>query len=88
MRTILWKIEVAYRANNIARKAASKYDEIVGACAKVSEAHRGLSFNVHKIKPFNWPRVEQIDKPKVVVLSEGVNFVTIKDGKIYKLDVL
>ena len=88
MRTILQKIEVAYRANNIARKAASKYDEIVGACAKVSEAHRGLSFNVHKIKPFNWPRVEQIDKPKVVVLSEGVNFVTIKDGKIYKLDVL
>lgn len=88
MRTILRKIEVAYRANNIARKAASKYDEIVGACAKVSEAHRGLSFNVHKIKPFNWPRVEQIDKPKVVVLSEGVNFVTIKDGKIYKLDVL
>lgn len=87
MRTILRKIEVAYRANNIARKAASKYDEIVGACAKVSEAHRGLSFNVHKIKPFNWPRVEQIDKPKVVVLSEGVNFVTIKDGKIYKLDV-
>lgn len=88
MRTILRKIEVAYRANNIARKAASKYDEIVGACAKVSEAHRGLSFNVHKIKPFNWPRVEQIDKPKVVVLSEGVNFVTIKDGKIYKLDVI
>jgi len=88
MRTILRKIEVAYRANNIARKAASKYDEIVGACAKVSEVHRGLSFNVHKIKPFNWPRVEQIDKPKVVVLSEGVNFVTIKDGKIYKLDVL
>ena len=88
MRTILRKIEVAYRANNIARKAASKYNEIVGACAKVSEAHRGLSFNVHKIKPFNWPRVEQIDKPKVVVLSEGVNFVTIKDGKIYKLDVL
>lgn len=88
MRTILRKIEVAYRANNIARKAASKYDEVVGACAKVSEAHRGLSFNVHKIKPFNWPRVEQIDKPKVVVLSEGVNFVTIKDGKIYKLDVL
>lgn len=88
MRTILRKIEVAYRANNIARKAASKYDEIVGACAKVSEAHRGLSFNVHKITPFNWPRVEQIDKPKVVVLSEGVNFVTIKDGKIYKLDVL
>lgn len=88
MRTILRKIEVAYRANNIARKAASKYDEVVGACAKVSEIHRGLSFNVHKIKPFNWPRVEQIDKPKVVVLSEGVNFVTIKDGKIYKLDVL
>lgn len=88
MRTILRKIEVAYRANNIARKAASKYDEVVGACAKVSEIHRGLSFNVHKITPFNWPRVEQIDKPKVVVLSEGVNFVTIKDGKIYKLDVV
>ena len=84
----LHKIAVAYRANNIARKAASKYDEVVGACAKVSEAHRGLSFNVHKITPFNWPRVEQIDKPKVVILSENVNFVTVKEGRIYKLDVL
>ena len=85
MMALLHKIEVAYRANNIARKAASKYDEIVGACAKVSEAHRGLSFNVHKIKPFNWPRVEQIDKPKIVSLSESGNFVTVKDGKVYKL---
>lgn len=87
MRDLLHKLIAANRANNISRKAANKYDEVVGACAKVSEAHRGLSFNVHKITPFNWPRVEQIDKPKVVVLSEGVNFVTIKDGKIYKLDV-
>lgn len=85
MRTILRKIEVAYRANNIARKAASKYDEVVGACAKVSDVHRGLAFNVYKITPFNWPRVEQIDKPKIVSLSENGNFVTVKDGKVYKL---
>ena len=85
MMTIFRKIEVAYRANNIARKAADRYDEVVKACAKVSEAHRGLSFNVHRITPFNWPRVEQIDKPKIVSLSENGNFVTVKDGKVYKL---
>ena len=47
--------------------------------------HRGLAFNVYKITPFNWPGVEQIDKPKIVSLSESGNFVTVKDGKVYKL---
>lgn len=84
----LHKIAVAYRANNIARKAAIRFEDVVKVCAKVSDVHRGLAFNVHKVAPFNWPRVEQIDKPKVVILSENVNFVTVKDGRIYKLDVL
>lgn len=84
----LHKIAVAYRANNIARKAAIRFEDVVKVCAKVSDVHRGLAFNVHKVAPFNWPRVEQIDKPKVVILSENVNFVTVKEGRIYKLDVL
>lgn len=84
----LHKIAVAYRANSIARKAAIRFEDVVKVCAKVSDVHRGLAFNVHKVAPFNWPRVEQIDKPKVVILSENVNFVTVKEGRIYKLDVL
>lgn len=84
----LHKIAVAYRANNIARKAAIRFEDVVKVCAKVSDVHRGLAFNVHKVAPFDWPRVEQIDKPKVVILSENVNFVTVKEGRIYKLDVL
>lgn len=87
MMALLHKIEVVFRANKITRKASDKYDEVVKVCAKVSDVHRGLAFNVHKITPFNWPGVEQIDKPKIVSLSESGNFVTVKDGKVYKLDV-
>lgn len=87
MMALLHKIEVVFRANNITRKASVKYEDVVKVCAKVSDVHRGLAFNVHKTTPFNWPRVEQIDKPKAVILSEGVNFVTVKDGKVYKLDI-
>lgn len=87
MMSILHKIEAAYRANNIARKAAVKYEDVVRVCAEVSDVHKGLAFNIHKVAPFNWPRVEQIDKPKVVILSEGIDYVTVKDGRIYKLDV-
>lgn len=57
---------------------------IVHNCCKVSANNHNLSYVVYKSVQ-GYPRVESIDRPEVVELSELDNCVIVKDGYVYEL---
>ena len=73
-----------WRAVNIRANAGRYFDGVVHNCCKVSANNHNLSYVVYKSVQ-GYPRVESIDRPEVVELSELDNCVIVKDGYVYEL---
>ena len=73
------------RAKAIKREAEMYFYAQVHHCCRVSANNHDIAFIVERVGIFGGPKVQQIDKPKIVVLSEINNFVIVKDGYVYEL---
>lgn len=78
-------VRVRQRAWFIKKEAATYYEGIVHNCARVSANNKSLAFAVHRTGVFHAPRIEPIERPDVVQLSEMDSCVIIKDGVVYEL---
>ena len=85
MRRLIKLLRKIWRAQRIAAISEDSFNRAIRSCANVSECNPSLCYLVHKIGAFGSPEIEQIDRPEVVTIWEGADFVVIKDGKIYEL---
>lgn len=85
MRRLYRLIRTMLRAQRISVITEQSFKAAVRSCADVSGYNHSLSFIVHKIGVFGSPDIEQIDRPHLVTIWEGADFVVIKDGKIYEM---
>ena len=85
MKRIIRLIRKANRAKRVKDLAQTKFDTVVYSCANVSRSNNSLSFVISRTGAFGVPKIEPIQRPDVVILSESNDCVVIKDGKIYEL---
>lgn len=69
----------------LARIGRDAYNAAVYGCANVSRVDNSLAFQVYRVGPFGFPRIEQITRPKVAVCLEGIPYVVVKDGNIFEM---
>lgn len=82
---IIKTIKVRQRAWAIRKEADAYFDGMVHHCSRVSANNKSLAYIVHRTGVFHAPRVEQIPRPDVVVMSENDSHVIVKDGYSYEL---
>jgi len=75
------------RAKRIADKARIYYDSAVYNCASVSKTNHSLCFMVERVGPFGSPAISLIDRPYEVCIAEFDNYVIVKDGTVYELEM-
>ena len=78
-------LRVYQRARRIKAEANLYYNGTVHNCARVSAVNKSLAFAIHRVGIFGGPVIEQIDRPKVVSLSELDRCVIVRDGLVYEL---
>lgn len=66
------------------RESADAFAGIIHNCCKVSHNNHSIAFVIHR-SVFGYPRLEQIDRPSNVRLSELDDCVIVKDGYVYEL---
>ena len=76
---------VVKRAKSIRREAEFSFNAQVHHCCRVSANNHGIAFIIERVGIFRGPKIHQIDKPKVVVLSEAQDYVVVKEGYAYEL---
>ncbi len=76
---------VTFRAKAIKANTEEYYHGVVHNFAMVSRVNNSLAFTIHRKGVFGSPVVKQIDRPKVVSLSDTDNYVIIRDGYVYDL---
>ena len=74
-----------HRARRIKSETELKFAGTVHNCARVSAVNKSLAFAVHRVGVFGGPVIEQIDRPKVVSLTENDRCVIVSDGYVYEL---
>ena len=67
--------------------ANDAFEEAVYHCSKVTTNNSNLAFAIYK-SVCGYPRIEIIDKPDIVRLTEVSNCVVVKNGKKYKMNVV
>ena len=78
-------LRVYRRARSIAAEANLYFNGTVHNCARVSAVNKSLAFAVHRVGIFGGPVIEQIDRPKVVSLTEHDRCVIVRDGYVFEL---
>ena len=79
------QLAIYFRAKRVKDDTALRFDGIVHNCCGVSGNNHQLAFIIHREGVFGYPRVEQIQRPQDVTLSESDNCVVVKDGYAYEL---
>lgn len=70
---------------HIKDEAPRLFDGAVHHCARLSALNRSLAFIVIRVKPFGGPKVERIDRPRVISLSEADECIVVRDGHVFEL---
>ena len=73
------------RLRHIKDVAPRLFDGAVHHCARLSALNRSLAFVVIRVKPFGGPKVERIDRPRVISLSETDECIVVRDGHVFEL---
>ena len=79
------RLMIRRRAWAIRMEADAYFDGMVHHCSRVSANNNSLAYIVHRTGVFHAPKVEQIRRPDVVVMSENDSHVIVKDGYSYEL---
>lgn len=73
------------RLRHIKDEAPRLFNSAVHHCARLSALNRSLAFIVIRVKPFGGPKVERIDRPRVISLSETDECIVVRDGHVFEL---
>lgn len=61
-----------------------KFNGVLHKCCGISENNHKIAYVVHR-SVLGFPRIEQIERPQEVQLSETDDCVIVKDGVVYEL---
>lgn len=72
------------REEYLRAEAKRAFNGVIHNCCKVSANNHKVAYAIYR-SVFGFPRVEQIERPKNVDLSEKDDCVIVKDGYVYEL---
>ena len=79
-------IHVYFRAKRISQFAREQFDNVVHYCCGVSASNNELSYEICRVGAFGGPVIVPIRRPDIVVKSENVDSIIIKDGFAFELN--
>lgn len=79
------RTKALWRLNRVKSDTATIFNDAVYHCAKVSALNHELAFVITKVGIFKGPKVIQIERPRIIEMSEIKDCIIVRDGYIYKL---